>query len=118
MTELELYLLFRQELDKICVPEIMKLVQTIPIKHEEKLVGILCATPNYIDCVYVLPEYRRIGLAKKAVIDFYKESEGNEIRLYIINKNKPAFGFWNGLFKLEEIKRDKIDGLDRIIGRR
>lgn len=112
---IDLYLNFRQELDKICVPEIIKhCADTRKIKYEGKTVGILCGNYDYIDCVYVLPEYRRKGLAKKAVLEYYNDYKNYDLRLHIIHSNRAAQKFWNSLFELEIINRDEIDGLYRI----
>ena len=44
-----LYLKFRQVLDKICVHEILKLNQPKLIKENGEVVGLFCASPDYID---------------------------------------------------------------------
>lgn len=119
MTDIEMYKQFRQELDDICVPEILKYVLTKPIYYDEKKVGILCyaiqPTHIYIDCVYVLPEYRRKGLAKKSVLELYGEHKDAEIRLHIIINNTVAQEFWSKLFVLECIDIGNIDVLYKIV---
>ena len=114
MTIRELYLEFRQEVDKICVPEILKCVWRKPIMLEGKTVGLLCYTDNYIDCLYIKPEYRRRGLASGTILEWYKRQKGKEIRLHIIKKNKVALKFWTSLFELEPIEENEIDTLYRI----
>lgn len=116
---IEMYLKFRKELDNICVPEILEYVSTNLIFCGGKQVGIFCylITPEhiYIDCLYIEPEYRRKGLAKKAVLDFYKKCAfQREIRLHIIDKNKVAYGFWNGIFDIESIEGSFVDTLYKI----
>lgn len=115
MSELELYLCFRKELDSICVSEILKQFEVTKIEYDGKTVGILCAVPDYIDCIYILPEYRRKGLAKKSVLEFWNKHSGYDMRLHIINKNEPALRFWNGIFELQLLAKDNIDGLYRIV---
>ena len=105
----------RAELDKICIPEILKCIEVIPIGEDAEK-GILCIHHadwwEYIDCLYICPEYRRQGEAKKAVLEWYwKQSQTREIRLHIINKNKPAMRFWHKLFVLEEIEKNDVDTL-------
>lgn len=113
----DLYLKFRAELDKMCVPEILDQVQTTKIMHEGKVAGILCTTMDYIDCLYILPEYRRKGLGKKAVIEWWQKSPyKHDVRLHIIHVNKPAQKFWNSIFELELLEKNAIDGLYRIGG--
>ena len=116
---LNYYLNFRKELDKICVPEILKCVSTNLIMHDGKQVGILCYAilqPGhyYIDCLYVAPEYRQKGLAKKAVLDFYERCKHQEIKLHIINENKVAYAFWNSIFDLDPIERNFVDTLYKV----
>lgn len=123
MVKEELYLEFRQEIDKICVPEILKCVHTHVIKYEGKDVGIFCyvyqPTHTYIDCIYIQPNYRRRGLAKKAVMEWYKEQKPTEeIRLHIIKKNIKALSFWMSIFELETIEGNDVDALYRIKGAR
>lgn len=112
------YLDFRKEIDKICVPEILKCVSTNLIMHDGKQVGILCYAIQpghyYIDCLYVAPGYRRKGLAKKAVSDFYELCKHQEIRLHIVNENKKACGFWNSVFDLEPIESNFVDTLYKV----
>ena len=112
----DMYLSFRQELDRICVPEILKIVDTTKIMHEGNVVGILCANPDYIDCIYILPEYRRRGLARKAVLNFWENNPyKHDVRLHIIRKNKPALRFWKGIFELELLEGNESDDLYRIL---
>lgn len=115
-TEINLYLEFRKELDKICAPEILKLSQPKLIKENGEVVGLFCASADYIDCIYILPEHRRKGIARKTVIKHWKENKNYEIRLYIIRKNEPALKFWNNIFELELVGENDIDYLYRIVG--
>ena len=118
MTE-KLYLDFRKEIDKICVPEILQVVNTLPIWYDRKQVGMLCYVENaegftYIDCLYIVPEYRRKGLAKHTVNEFLETHKDREIRLHIINRNRVAYDFWTSLFELEEIEGNFVDTLYRV----
>lgn len=112
---IELYLKFRQELDKICAPEILKINQPKLIEENGKVTGLFCASPDYIDCIYILPEHRRKGIAKKTVLKHWGENKNYDMRLHIIKKNKPALDFWNSIFKLELIGENEIDYLYRIM---
>lgn len=71
---------------------------------------------DYIDCLYVLPQYRRKGLAKKAVLKFVKGNLDCGIRLHIINNNLVAFKFWDNIFELEEAGSNTVDTLYQIKG--
>lgn len=115
---LNYYLDFRKEIDKICVPEILKCISTNLILCDGKQAGVLCYAVRpehyYIDCLYVAPEYRRKGLAKKAVLAFYESCKHQEIRLHIINENKVAYDFWNDVFDLEPIEWNVVDTLYKV----
>ena len=116
---IELYTDFRKELDKMAIPLIyneLKIIQ--PIMAEGKTVGVICGATDYIDCVYIMPEYRRKGLARKAVLDFVKGNLHYGIRLHIINTNKVALKFWNSLFVLKYIGSNSVDTLYEIIKER
>ena len=120
MDNIELYLKFRQEIDKIVVPELLKVVTPIKIIKDDKDVGILCYIRQdewvYIDAVYVIPEYRHQGVAKNSILNWYEDFKDEEIRLHIINENKPALKFWNSIFELEVIESDVLEALYRIRG--
>lgn len=114
----ELYLKFRQELDKLCVPVILDNLCFVEcIVCDGKTVGIVGGDRGYIDVVYVLPEYRRKGLAKRAVLEWYNRYKApyENTRLHIINNNIPALQFWNSIFDLWEIGHNEIDTLYEIL---
>ncbi len=113
---IELYHSFRQELDRIWIPDIIARETVQEITYEGQVVGIICGAPDYIDCIYILPEYRRKGLAKEAALSWYEENKQYEIRLHIINKNEGAKAFWNGVFQLREIGDNEVDTLYEIEG--
>lgn len=111
MTNKEFYSAFRQELDDMCIPLILNCVETRDIMCDGKKVGILCTSEDYIDCVYVLPEYRRKGLAKKVVLDWMKDTKLKEARLHIIHNNLVAIRFWSSIFNLNIVESNSIDAL-------
>lgn len=98
---LSMYLNFRRYLDCICFENLVKMSGDgfIKIKHNENTVGFLMIIDDYIDAIYVLPEYRRLGLARKAVLDAW--NSGIKMRtLHIVNGNTIAEKFWNSIFRL------------------
>ena len=114
---IKLYKLFRQELDNIYVPEWLSNLDITPIKYKGKTIGILCTKDaEYIDCLYILPEYRRKGLATKAVLKWYEKNKTNDVRLHIIHKNIPAQKFWRSVFRLIFIEGNELEGLYRVRG--
>ncbi|MBQ8540551.1 MAG: GNAT family N-acetyltransferase [Clostridia bacterium] len=118
MNGVELYLKFRQELDKICVPVILENLKCVEyIEHDGKTVGMVGGVLGYIDIVYVLPEYRRKGLAKKAVLEWYNKYQApyENTRLHIINNNIPALNFWKSIFELWEVGHNEFDTLYEIL---
>ena len=113
---IRLYKAFRQELDDMCVPLIIDdLKIKEPIFADGKFVGMIAGGVDYIDCVYVEPEYRRQGLAKKAVLKYCEGNYHYGIRLHIINNNLPALSFWSKIFKLEKIGENPVDSLYQIV---
>lgn len=119
MGAVELYLKFREELDRICVPVILDTFDCIEyIVYDRETVGMVVGNHGYIDAVYVLPKYRRKGLAKKAVLEWYNRYRAphENTRLYIINNNDSALNFWKSLFELREIGHNEIDTLYEILG--
>jgi len=115
--QVDMYIQFRQELDKMCVPLILDKLnfQKFDIECDNKVVGIFVAAPDYIDCLYVEPEYRRKGLGAKVVTEWVRKYGHYGIRLHIINNNYVAQRFWNSLFELKEIGSNEIDTLYEIV---
>ena len=111
-TDLNMYLDFRATVDKYCFPLLKKWAgkNLIEIKHEDKVVGFLMVIDRYVEGIYVLPEYRRQGLAKKAVQDYIR-SGGIIEKLHIIKTNDVAKKFWKNLFILKEIDSCPSDSL-------
>lgn len=113
---INLYKTFRKELDEMCVPLIIDELRRIePIRADGKIVGIVAGFTDYIDCVYVKPEYRRKGFARQAVLKFVEGKIDKGIRLNIINNNTVAFNFWCNIFELREIGSDYVDTLYEIV---
>lgn len=109
---IKLYKDFRKELDKMCVPLIIdNEVHTLPIVYQGNIVGIIVGSDYYIDCVYIEPKYRRLGLAKEAVLKYVKDKLSNGIHIHIINNNHTAYAFWNSLFELVEVEKNAVDTL-------
>lgn len=113
MTNKYFYSAFRLELDNMCIPLILNCVETRDIMYDGKKVGILCTSEDYIDCVYVLLEYRRKGLAKKVVLDWMKDTKLKEARLHIIHNNLVAIRFWSSIFDLTILESNEVDALYR-----
>lgn len=113
---IDLYKSFREELDEMCIPLIIdELPHIEPIRTDGKIVGMVAGSDSYIDCVYIKPNYRRKGLARKAVLGFVNGKIDKVIRLHIINDNDVAYDFWNNLFELKEIGRNVVDTLYEIV---
>lgn len=115
-----LYMSFRNEIEKICTPEILKEVTTLKIIEDDKQVGLMCYIQQegwvYIDALYIEPEYRRNQIARNTVLSWYEDFKTDEIRLHIVKKNKIAMSFWNSIFKLEEIEESFLDVLYKVVG--
>lgn len=115
--QIDMYVRFRQELDRMCVPVILDKLnfQKFDIEYDGEIAGIFVASPDYIDCLYVLPEYRKRGIGAKVVTDWVRRYGNYGIRLHIINNNEVALKFWNSLFDLKEIEYNEVDTLYEIV---
>lgn len=82
--------------------------------EDSKPVGFLIVIDRYVSAIYVCPEYRRRGLARKAVMEYL--SDGNAIdTLHIVNGNDAAKAFWDSIFVLEEIDFCPVDTLYKTV---
>lgn len=86
-------------------------------KSKRKPVGFLIVIDGYVDGIYVMPEHRRKGIAKKAVMDYLK-SGGVITLLHIIRTNTPALNFWKSIFVLEPENDCPVDVLYRVVRRK
>lgn len=121
---LEMYLAFRKTVDNYCFPLIKEwatkqkgfitLYDDNDDNDERKPVGFLIVIDGYVDGIYVKPDYRRKGIAKKAVMDYLK-SGGVITRLHIIRTNTPALNFWKSIFVLEPENDCPVDVLYRVV---
>lgn len=109
MTNCELYTKFRTEIEEMYAPYVLKECnEVIKINYDNKEVGLLCVKDKYIQGLYILPEYRKKGYGRKAILNYIKEY-GMLKDLTILNTNYIALKFWNSLFELEVIEANSID---------
>ena len=111
------YALFRRELDRYCIPLILNISEISPIFHEGRQVGFLSVVGDYLDGLFILPEYRRMGLGKKAVLEWI-EAHGMPRTLHIVNSNLGAKRFWEELFELAVVDENEVDTLYSIVALR
>lgn len=111
------YTLFRREIDRYCIPLVLNISEMTPIFHEGRQVGFLSVVGDYLDGLFVLPEYRRMGLGKKAVLEWI-EAHGMPRTLHIVNSNLGAKRFWEALFELAVVDENEVDTLYRIVALR
>ena len=109
METVELYKKFRQEIDAYCAAAVLRELEIKEITYNGETVGMLMAQYGYIDGLYILPEYRRKGLARKAVEDYIKACPYNGVRLHIVNANLPALAFWNNVCELSRLATNGVD---------
>ena len=112
-----LYLNFRRELDEMIVNQIinecMQSGEFTKIEFDGKVVGFLATRDlNYIDGIYVLPEYRGNGLATKIVRDYLERSGYSFYALHIIKRNKTANDFWGKIFSPDKWDWEAVDEND------
>ena len=120
----EMYFAFRNTMDCYCFPLIKEwatkqegcitLYDENVDKSKRKPVGFLIVIDGYVDGIYVMPEHRRKGIAKKAVMDYLK-SGGVITRLHIIRTNTPALNFWKSIFVLEPENDCPVDVLYNVV---
>lgn len=112
-----MYLDFRKHIDCICFENLKKMAgkDFFEINYNNQTVGFLMIMNGYIDAIYVLPEYRRLGLARKAVLDAWNNGVKMET-LHIVNGNTLAEKFWKSIFKLSVQNSCLADTLYSIIG--
>lgn len=116
MNRIEMYGEFRKEIERFSIPLALSHRDMVvhDIEYEGKIVGIFCvAYGEYIDCIYIQPEYRRRGLAKDTVLNWAKGNRN--IQLNIINTNAPAKAFWNSVFELRKVDSGEVDTLYEVV---
>lgn len=118
LTFLKYYLDYTRDLDNMEFPLLRKRAGDgfVEIKDGNIIVGFLMVIDNFVHAIYVRPESRRKGLAKKAVHD-YVNGGGNIVRLSIIPTNIEAKKFWDSVFYMTVISYNEstvtyqVDGL-------
>lgn len=115
MTNCEMYKKFRAEIDEMAIPLLLDTLKVIRITDGEAEIGLLCMENDYIDCLYILPEYRRQGRGKRAIGEYIKKY-GMPKTLHIVNSNTTALAFWDSIFKLVPIEVTPTDTFYRILG--
>ena len=114
MNALEMYHAFRYEIDEYAFPLLPGEIREITFNGET--IGFLeIDSDGYIGGLWVHPDYRRIGLARKAVLDYVNEC-GLPWRLHTVNTNKPAKKFWHSVFELQKVDQNEVDTLWEVIG--
>lgn len=114
---LTLYYQFRESIDTLCFPMIKEWAGEgfRPIISDGTPVGFLIIINGYVEGLFVLPEYRRKGLAKRAVKE-YLATGGTISSLHIVNGNELAKAFWQSLFILKEESFCPVDTLYSVSG--
>ena len=99
--DLKMYIAFRNELDAMEFPRMVGEPQIayMTIDCDGFDVGFLLVNIDYVIGIYIKPEYRRRGLAKKAVLE-YLANGGTINRLEVLDCNTIAHNFWESLFDL------------------
>ena len=118
LTFLKYYLDYKRDLDNMEFPLLRKRAGDgfVEIKDGNIIVGFLMVIDSFVYAIYVRPESRRKGLAKKAVRD-YVNGGGNIVRLSIIPTNIEGQKFWDSVFYMTVISYNEstvtyqVDGL-------
>ena len=85
------------------------------ITLDGKVVGIIGGYSDYIDCLYIKPEYRRRGLAKEAVLKYINGKIDEGIRFYLLNDNEEGLAFWNSICELKTVRGNSVVTLYEIV---
>lgn len=109
-----MYMEFRNEIEQMYAPFILKECDEVPIMYDKKQVGLLLVKDKYIEGLYIQPKYRRKGLGRKAILDYIRKY-GMLKDLTILNTNTTALNFWNSLFNIEIIEQNSIDTYYKIL---
>lgn len=112
----ELYRQFRAEIDSYCAIPIVLNLDTRPVIHEGKTVGLLILCDDYVDSFYILPEYRRKGIGRKFIIEQYWKDNCKWYDLRIVKGNYTAHGFWHSIFDLRFLDSNFCDNHFEILG--
>ena len=114
---LKMFLDFRKTCDELSFPLLCQWSGSQgdykEIKFDGQIVGFLMVIEGYVEGIYVKPEFRRKGLAKKAVVDFMNQG-GFLNRLHIIKTNKVARKFWFSILELKKIDECPVDELYQV----
>lgn len=113
--DLRMYLEFRHHIDALYFPNLASKCNIIRAYEKNKQVGILITEGGYIHAIWMDPEYRGQGKARKMVYE-YIDKYGLPERLCIIDNNNVAKKFWNNIFKLTELDHSHNETLYRIDG--
>lgn len=109
-----MYMAFRKTIDEYFFPLIKRWAKEqggyLVLKDEGEPVGFLIVVDGYVDGIYVKPEHRRKGIARKAVID-YINNGGVIERLHVVRSNKTALKFWKSIFVMTVVGSSPVDVL-------
>jgi ribosomal protein S18 acetylase RimI-like enzyme len=116
--DLAMYMDFRKVIEEFCYPLLKEWSGEgyVEIKDGDDVVGFMMVLDNYyVNALYVKPDSRRKGLAKRAVLDYIKQG-GKITQLHIVKTNKVALKFWKSIFKLRKVDESPVDILYEIKG--
>ena len=115
MTDTEMFLKFRKEIDTMAFPLLQEYGDFVPIIYDNQKVGFLLVIDGYVEGIWVKPEYRRKGLAKKAVLDYI--NNGGKINILdVVITNEGADKFWNSVFEMDSVCTTFCDKRYRVLG--
>ena len=116
---------FRHDIDELALPTLMAMAAdkgaTRLLIEDNRAVGFLMVIDGYVEGIYVQPEYRRKGIARRAVLDYLRDfpfSPPEEVirTLHIVNANKAARKFWFSIFDMHKIDSNPVDKLYEVDG--
>ena len=112
MTQIDMYLAFRREIDTIAFPLIP--CDFVEIEDKGAVRGFLMVEDGYVDGIWIDPRFRRRGLGRKAVLDYVKRN-GLPNCLHTVKTNVRAINFWKSIFVMEKLEENEVDILWRVL---
>lgn len=112
-----MYTHFIKEIDEMWMPLAFENLDIRRIIDHGELVGFIGSYEGYIDSLYIIRAFRRKGIARRAVKEWYAENKDkwSQITLHTINSNAPAIAFWHSVFELKKVEENPVNTLWQVV---
>ena len=96
---------------------------TVPDEDGDSVVGFMAVIRGCVEALYVMPEYRRKGLARQAVESYLDENSNrvdlpvNSIHLmHTGSAAREAMQFWSKIFQTKRVQSTLVDAYYDVVG--